>query len=105
MITFESRSVLARDVAAQFATELLITRCRVGAEQALMPQGRWFAANTQGLHDWLREGGFQSEIQPKQRKSRKTSRQPLEEQITADINENSGTKPLFSSPEQGPVRN
>lgn len=105
MITFESRSALARDVAAQFATELLITRCRVGAEQALMPQGRWFAANTQGLHDWLRDGGFQSEIQPKQRKPGKASRQALHENITGRINENSGTKPLLSSPEQGPVRN
>jgi hypothetical protein len=66
MITFASRS-LARNAAARFATELLLTRCRTGAEQALMPQGRWFAANTQGLHDWLKEGGFQSEIEPKQR--------------------------------------
>lgn len=62
MITVECRSDLARDAAGRFATELLITRCRTGAEQALMPQHRWFAATTQGLHDWLREGGFQSEI-------------------------------------------
>lgn len=62
MITVERRSALARDAAGRFATELLMTRCRTGAEQALMPQNHWFKATTQGLHDWLREGGFQSEI-------------------------------------------
>ncbi|GGY04739.1 hypothetical protein GJV26_19790 [Massilia dura] len=60
MTTIESRSAIARDAAAQFATASLIARCRIGAEQALMPQGRWLAANTQGLIDWLEEGGFAS---------------------------------------------
>jgi hypothetical protein len=63
MITVECCSAVGRHAAAQFATDLLMTRCRTGAEQALMPQNRWFAATTQGLHDWLREGGFQSEIE------------------------------------------
>ena len=60
MTTIESRSAIARHAAAQFATESLIARCRIGAEQALMPQGRWLAAHTQGLMDWLAEGGFAS---------------------------------------------
>ena len=60
MTTIESRSAIARHAAAQFATESLISRCRIGAEQALMPQGRWLAAHTQGLMDWLAEGGFAS---------------------------------------------
>lgn len=63
MITVECRSELARHVAARFATDLLLARCSTGGEQALMPQNRWFKATTQGLHDWLREGGFQSEIE------------------------------------------
>ena len=60
MTTIESRSAIARDAAAQFATASLIARCRIGAEQALMPQGRWLTANTQGLMAWLEEGGFAS---------------------------------------------
>jgi len=60
MTTIESRSAIARDAAAQFATASLIARCRIGAEQALMPQGRWLAAHSQGLMDWLAEGGFAS---------------------------------------------
>ena len=63
MITVECRSATACQAAGRFATELLITRCRTGAEQALMPQNRWFTATTQGFHDWLRAGGFQSEIE------------------------------------------
>lgn len=63
MITVESRSALAQYTAARFATDLLLTRCSTGAEPVLMPQNRWFTAATQGLHDWLREGGFQSEIE------------------------------------------
>jgi hypothetical protein len=58
MTTTESRSAIARHAAAQFATASLLARCRIGAEQALMPQGRWLAAHTQGLMDWLEEGGF-----------------------------------------------
>ncbi|WP_338765926.1 hypothetical protein [Massilia sp. METH4] len=63
MITLESRSDIARQAAARFATDLLMARCRNSAEMALMPQARWFATKTQGLHDWLRDGGFQSEIE------------------------------------------
>ncbi|MBB3225071.1 hypothetical protein [Pseudoduganella umbonata] len=63
MITVECRSAVGRHAAARFATDLLLTRCRTGAEPALMPQNHWFAATTQGLHEWLREGGFQSEIE------------------------------------------
>lgn len=60
MTTIESRSAIARNAAAQFATASLLARCRIGAEQALMPQGRWLTAHTQGLIDWLEEGGFAS---------------------------------------------
>lgn len=63
MITLDSRSTIARDAAARFATDLLMARCRTGAELALMPQGRWFASKTQGLHDWLHAGGFQADIE------------------------------------------
>ena len=63
MITIQSRSAIARQAAARFTTELLLARCRLGAEPALMPQGRWFASNAQGLHDWLREGGFHGGIE------------------------------------------
>lgn len=61
MTTIESRSATARHAAAQFATALLIARCQTGAEQLLMPQGRRLADNTQGLLDWLQNGGFASE--------------------------------------------
>lgn len=58
MTTIESRSAIARNAAAQLATASLLARCRIGAEQALMPQGRWLTAHSQGLIDWLEEGGF-----------------------------------------------
>lgn len=63
MITIQSRSAVAPQAAARFATNLLLARCRLGAEPALMPQGRWLADNAQGLHDWLRAGGFHSGIE------------------------------------------
>ena len=63
MITAECRSATSRNAAGRFATELLISRCRSGAEPALMPQNRWFAATAQGFHDWLRAGGFASGIE------------------------------------------
>ena len=53
-----SRHTIAGEAAAGLAAALLIARCRSGAEQALLPQGRWLAATSQGLLDWLRDGGF-----------------------------------------------
>ncbi|QBE64807.1 hypothetical protein [Pseudoduganella lutea] len=69
MITAECRSATSRNAAGRFATELLISRCRTGAEPVVMPQNRWFAATTQGFHDWLGAGGFQSEIEAVRRQN------------------------------------
>jgi hypothetical protein len=60
MTNTESRRTAAGDAAAGLAAALLIARCRHGAEQASTPQGRWLAAASQGLIDWLHEGGFAS---------------------------------------------
>jgi hypothetical protein len=59
----QCQRTLAHHAAAHLATELLLARCRTGAELAMMPQGRWLGAASQGLYDWLQAGGFGCEIE------------------------------------------
>ncbi|QGZ39278.1 hypothetical protein IP92_02482 [Pseudoduganella flava] len=52
------RHAVAEQAAAGLATALLIERCRSGAEQGMLPQGRWLTAVADGLLNWLHDGGF-----------------------------------------------
>jgi hypothetical protein len=64
MSDIASRHAVAEQAAANLATTLLIERCRSGAELALLPQGRWLTATTDGLLTWLHDGGFTAAANP-----------------------------------------
>jgi hypothetical protein len=56
-----ARKAAARTAAAHLVTDLLLARCRSGADSALLPRRRWMATASADLLDWLRDGGFASE--------------------------------------------
>jgi hypothetical protein len=55
------RHEVARDAAATLAAQLLVQRCRYGAEATLMPQARHLAIASDALAGWLQRGGFAGE--------------------------------------------
>ncbi|TWI64562.1 hypothetical protein IP91_03336 [Pseudoduganella lurida] len=62
------RSAVARDAAAHLAMTLTLARCRAAEDAFVAPssrairlRGQWLAATSQGLSEWLLEGGMAGE--------------------------------------------